>query len=72
MLGAEGTSLQWRMIACHLIARLSRELPDLGKLQTEGGNASGIAAQGVSGTQLLGELFVVLGYFAVNNPDNQV
>ncbi|XP_003424996.1 S phase cyclin A-associated protein in the endoplasmic reticulum [Nasonia vitripennis] len=72
MLGAEGTSLQWRMTACHLIARLSRDLPDLGKLQTEGTNASGAANQGVNGTQLLGQLFVVLGYFAVNNPDNQL
>ncbi|XP_011876988.1 PREDICTED: S phase cyclin A-associated protein in the endoplasmic reticulum isoform X2 [Vollenhovia emeryi] len=62
-LGAEGTSLQWRLIASHLITRLSRDsLSD----KSEGSmpNASGI--------HILSELFAVLGYFALNNPDNQL
>ncbi|XP_058809085.1 S phase cyclin A-associated protein in the endoplasmic reticulum isoform X1 [Phymastichus coffea] len=58
LLGAEGTSLQWRLTASHLIARLSRE--------------SEVTTTMISSCQLLGELLVVLGYFAVNNPDNQL
>ncbi|CAK9811176.1 S phase cyclin A-associated protein in the endoplasmic reticulum [Anthophora plagiata] len=64
LLGAEGTSLQWRLIASHLITRLSRDpishKPEIG------------SAQNTSGTYILSELFQVLGYFAVNNPDNQL
>lgn len=64
LLGAEGTSLQWRLIASHVITRLSRDpishKPEIG------------SAQNTSGTYILSELFQVLGYFAVNNPENQV
>lgn len=63
-LGVEGTSLQWRFIASHLITRLSRDSlldkPEVGSMP----NTSGI--------YILSELFMVLGYFALNNPDNQV
>ncbi|KOX69094.1 S phase cyclin A-associated protein in the endoplasmic reticulum [Melipona quadrifasciata] len=63
LLGAEGTSLQWRLIASHVITRLSRDpishKPEIG------------SAQNTSGTYILSELFQVLGYFAVNNPENQ-
>ncbi|XP_012539353.1 S phase cyclin A-associated protein in the endoplasmic reticulum [Monomorium pharaonis] len=59
-LGAEGTSLQWRLIASHLITRLSRDSLSEGTMP----NTSGI--------HILSELFVVLGYFALNNPDNQL
>lgn len=63
-LGAEGTSLQWRLTASHLITRLSRDSlsdkPEVGSVP----NASGI--------HILSELFAVLGYFALNNPDNQL
>lgn len=63
-LGAEGTSLQWRLIASHLITRLSRDsLSD--KLEVG-------SMPDTSGTHILSELFMVLGYFALNNPDNQV
>ncbi|XP_076294606.1 short spindle 3 isoform X3 [Lasioglossum baleicum] len=64
LLGAEGTSLQWRLIASHVITRLSRDpishTPEIG------------CAQNTSGTYILSELFQVLGYFAVNNPENQL
>ncbi|XP_012144085.1 short spindle 3 isoform X2 [Megachile rotundata] len=64
LLGAEGTSLQWRLIASHVITRLSRDpishKPEIG------------SAQNTSGTYILSELFQVLGYFAVNNPENQL
>ncbi|XP_033332694.2 short spindle 3 isoform X1 [Megalopta genalis] len=64
LLGAEGTSLQWRLIASHVITRLSRDpishKPEIG------------CAQNTSGTYILSELFQVLGYFAVNNPENQL
>ncbi|XP_014480299.1 PREDICTED: S phase cyclin A-associated protein in the endoplasmic reticulum isoform X2 [Dinoponera quadriceps] len=59
-LGVEGTNLQWRFIASHLITRLSRDKPEVGSMQI------------TSSTYILSELFMVLGYFAVNNPDNQV
>lgn len=62
LLGAEGTSLQWRLMASHLIAKLSRDLPEKPEL----------AESSVSSTELLGELFLLLGYFALNNFDNQV
>ncbi|XP_025994174.1 S phase cyclin A-associated protein in the endoplasmic reticulum isoform X2 [Solenopsis invicta] len=63
-LGAEGTSLQWRLIASHLITRLSRDsLSD----KSEVGSVPN-----TSGIHILSELFVVLGYFALNNPDNQL
>jgi len=63
-LGAEGTSLQWRLIASHLITRLSRDsLSD----KSEVGSMPD-----TSGIHILSDLFVVLGYFALNNPDNQV
>lgn len=66
LLGTEGTNLQWRIIASHLITRLSREsLPD----KTEINATTNI---NISNTHILNELFVVLGYFAVNNPENQV
>lgn len=57
-LGAEATSLQFRLIASHLISRLSRET------QTE--------KHDVDSRYILAELFAVLGYFAVNNRDNQM
>ncbi|XP_054009571.1 S phase cyclin A-associated protein in the endoplasmic reticulum isoform X2 [Hylaeus anthracinus] len=64
LLGMEGTSLQWRLIASHLITRLSRDpishKPEIG------------SAQNTSSTYILSELFQVLGYFAVNNPENQL
>ncbi|KZC12043.1 PREDICTED: S phase cyclin A-associated protein in the endoplasmic reticulum [Dufourea novaeangliae] len=64
LLGAEGISLQWRLIASHVITRLSRDpishKPEIG------------ASQNTSGTYILSELFQVLGYFAVNNPENQL
>ncbi|CAL7938595.1 unnamed protein product [Xylocopa violacea] len=64
LLGAEGTNLQWRLIASHVITRLSRDpishKPEIG------------SAQNTSGTYILSELFQVLGYFAVNNPENQL
>lgn len=64
LLGVEGTSLQWRLIASHVITRLSRDpishKPEIG------------SAQNTSGTYILSELFQVLGYFAVNNPENQL
>ncbi|XP_018304475.1 S phase cyclin A-associated protein in the endoplasmic reticulum [Mycetomoellerius zeteki] len=63
-LGAEGTSLQWRLIASHLIIRLSRDsLSD----KSEVGSMPN-----TSGIHILSELFVVLGYFSLNNPDNQL
>ncbi|XP_015603635.1 S phase cyclin A-associated protein in the endoplasmic reticulum [Cephus cinctus] len=64
LLGAEGTSLQWRLVASHTITRLSRD-PLSEKLE---------AAQDyvVSATGILLELFTVLGYFAVNNSENQL
>ncbi|XP_024876365.1 S phase cyclin A-associated protein in the endoplasmic reticulum [Temnothorax curvispinosus] len=63
-LGAEGTNLQWRLIASHLITRLSRDsLSD----KSEVGSMPN-----TSGIHILSELFVVLGYFALNNPDNQL
>lgn len=63
-LGTEGTSLQWRLIASHLVTRLSRDsLSD--KTEVE-------SMPNTSGIHILSELFVVLGYFALNNPDNQV
>ncbi|RLU20219.1 hypothetical protein DMN91_006826 [Ooceraea biroi] len=63
-LGSEGTSLQWRLIASHLITRLSRDsLSD--KTEVE-------SMPNTSGIHILSELFVVLGYFALNNPDNQL
>ncbi|XP_012285568.1 S phase cyclin A-associated protein in the endoplasmic reticulum [Orussus abietinus] len=63
-LGAESTSLQWRLIASHLITRLSRDsLSD----KSEAGSPPG-----ASGPHILAELFTVLGYFAVNNPENQL
>ena len=56
--------MQWRLIASHVITRLSRDpishKPEIG------------SAQNTSGTYILSELFQVLGYFAVNNPENQV
>lgn len=65
LLGTEGTNLQWRIIASHLITRLSREsLPD--KLELSATTST------ISNTHILNELFVVLGYFAVNNPENQL
>ncbi|XP_051173841.1 S phase cyclin A-associated protein in the endoplasmic reticulum [Leptopilina boulardi] len=66
LLGTEGTNLQWRIIASHLIMRLSREsLPDKSEL-------SATTSINSSNTHILNELFVVLGYFAVNNPENQL
>ncbi|EGI63462.1 S phase cyclin A-associated protein in the endoplasmic reticulum, partial [Acromyrmex echinatior] len=63
-LGAEGTSLQWRLIASHLITRLSRDsLSD----KSEVGSMPN-----TSGIHILSELFAVLGYFSLNNPDNQL
>ncbi|XP_070521596.1 S phase cyclin A-associated protein in the endoplasmic reticulum isoform X2 [Cardiocondyla obscurior] len=63
-LGTEGTNLQWRLIASHLITRLSRDsLSD----KSEVGSMPN-----TSGIHILSELFVVLGYFALNNPDNQL
>ncbi|KYN07080.1 S phase cyclin A-associated protein in the endoplasmic reticulum [Cyphomyrmex costatus] len=63
-LGAEGTNLQWRLIASHLITRLSRDsLSD----KTEVGSMPN-----TSGIHILSELFMVLGYFSLNNPDNQL
>ncbi|KAG7198876.1 hypothetical protein KM043_015702 [Ampulex compressa] len=63
LLGAEGTSLQWRLLASHLITRLSRDpISD----KKEAGTTH------ISGTYILSELFQVLGYFAVNNPENQL
>lgn len=64
LLGAEGTNLQWRLIASHVITRLSRD-PISHKSEIG-------SAQNTSGTYILSELFQVLGYFAVNNPENQV
>ncbi|XP_012341119.1 S phase cyclin A-associated protein in the endoplasmic reticulum isoform X3 [Apis florea] len=64
LLGAEGTSLQWRLIASHVITRLSRD-PISHKLEIG-------SAQNTSSTYILSELFQVLGYFAVNNPENQL
>lgn len=56
--------MQWRLIASHLITRLSRDsLSD----KTEVG-----AMPNTSGIHVLSELFVVLGYFALNNRYNQV
>ncbi|XP_017765346.1 PREDICTED: S phase cyclin A-associated protein in the endoplasmic reticulum [Eufriesea mexicana] len=62
LLGAEGTSLQWRLIASHVITRLSRD-PISHKSEI---------AHDTSGTYILSELFQILGYFAVNNPENQL
>lgn len=67
LLGAEGTGLQWRLIASHLITRFSRE--PLAEKNDACGNAS---QHGVSSVRILGELFTVLGYFAANNSENQV
>ncbi|XP_012166354.2 S phase cyclin A-associated protein in the endoplasmic reticulum [Bombus terrestris] len=64
LLGAEGTNLQWRLIASHVITRLSRD-PISHKSEIG-------PAQNTSGTYILSELFQVLGYFAVNNPENQL
>lgn len=64
-LGSEGTSLQWRLLASHLITRLSREsLSDKSE--------AGSSIPNTNGIHVLSELFLVLGYFAVNNADNQV
>ncbi|XP_076681810.1 short spindle 3 [Andrena cerasifolii] len=64
LLGAEGTSLQWRLIASHVITRLSRD-PISQKSETG-------SALDTSSTYILSELFQVLGYFAGNNPENQL
>ncbi|XP_034948726.1 S phase cyclin A-associated protein in the endoplasmic reticulum [Chelonus insularis] len=66
LLGAEGTSLQWRLIASHLITRFLREP------LTEINEASAVTQGSPSAVQILNELFSVLGYFAVNNNDNQL
>ncbi|XP_033215642.1 S phase cyclin A-associated protein in the endoplasmic reticulum isoform X2 [Belonocnema kinseyi] len=64
LLGTEGTSMQWRLIASHLITRLSRDpLPDKSEVSS---------ASSISNMYILNELFVVLGYFAVNNQENQL
>ncbi|KAI4479463.1 hypothetical protein M0802_014367 [Mischocyttarus mexicanus] len=65
LLGSEGTSLQWRLITSQVITRLSRD-PLTEKL------TSGTSSQNTSGTYILSELFTVLGYFAVNNSENQL
>ncbi|XP_046428516.1 S phase cyclin A-associated protein in the endoplasmic reticulum-like [Neodiprion fabricii] len=57
-LGAEATSLQFRLIASHLIGRMSRESHTAEK-------------QDADGRLILSELFSVLGYFTVNNRENQ-
>ncbi|XP_066584852.1 S phase cyclin A-associated protein in the endoplasmic reticulum [Prorops nasuta] len=63
LLGAEGTNLQWRLLASHLITRLTRDpLP----------NKPEIGAPSSVSVQILCELFAVLGYFAINNPENQL
>ncbi|KAK0168683.1 hypothetical protein PV327_002459 [Microctonus hyperodae] len=62
ILGAEGTSLQWRLISSHLIARFYREPL---------AETSNVAVTTPSSIQILTELFNVIGYFAVNNVNNQ-
>ncbi|KAK2582141.1 hypothetical protein KPH14_004504 [Odynerus spinipes] len=64
LLGSEGTSLQWRLIASQVITRLSRD--PLTEKSTSG------PGQNTTGTYILSELFTVLGYFAVNNSENQL
>ncbi|KAF7415012.1 hypothetical protein HZH68_003501 [Vespula germanica] len=66
LLGSEGTSLQWRLIASQVITRLSRD--PLTEKSTSGTSGN----QNTSGTYILSELFTVLGYFAVNNTENQL
>ncbi|KAK0087810.1 hypothetical protein PV325_013994 [Microctonus aethiopoides] len=63
LLGAEGTSLQWRLISSHLIARFHREPL---------AETSNVAVATPSSIQILSELFNVIGYFAVNNVNNQM
>ncbi|XP_014222785.1 S phase cyclin A-associated protein in the endoplasmic reticulum isoform X1 [Trichogramma pretiosum] len=97
LLGAEGTSLQWRLVSSHLITRLSRDMtieaadhqPHQQQQQQQqpqhqqrrghassGSNINNSSSNNnnnsVNNTALLNELFVVLGYFAVNNRDNQL
>lgn len=64
LLGAEATSLQWRLIASNLITRLSRD--------PQGDKSDGASASGTSNAVILAQLFTVLGYFSVNDADNQV
>ncbi|XP_063980963.1 S phase cyclin A-associated protein in the endoplasmic reticulum isoform X1 [Diachasmimorpha longicaudata] len=65
LLGAEGTNLQWRLIASHLITRFQRE-PLADSTDSQSAQTSPTAIT------ILSELFSVLGYFAVNNIDNQL
>ncbi|XP_011298374.1 S phase cyclin A-associated protein in the endoplasmic reticulum isoform X1 [Fopius arisanus] len=65
LLGAEGTNLQWRLIASHLITRFQRE-PLAESKENQSTQTSPTAIT------ILSELFTVLGYFAVNNIDNQL
>ncbi|XP_008554539.1 S phase cyclin A-associated protein in the endoplasmic reticulum [Microplitis demolitor] len=67
LLGAEGTSLQWRLIASHLITRFLREEP-----LEEINETSKATQSSPTAVHILTELFTVLGYFAVNNTDNQL
>lgn len=67
LLGAEGTSLQWRLIASHLITRFLREEP-LEEIK----DTCAATQSSPTAVLILTELFTVLGYFAVNNTDNQV
>ncbi|KAF7989886.1 hypothetical protein HCN44_008560 [Aphidius gifuensis] len=67
LLGNEGTSLQWRHISSHMITRFLRE--PIGDLN----DSTGSRNSGVPSTvTILLELFSVLGYFAVNNTENQL
>ncbi|XP_014607477.1 PREDICTED: S phase cyclin A-associated protein in the endoplasmic reticulum isoform X1 [Polistes canadensis] len=67
LLGSEGTSLQWRLITSQVITRLSRDpLTEKSSSSTTSNNLN------TSGTYILSELFTVLGYFAVNNSENQL
>ncbi|XP_044577015.1 S phase cyclin A-associated protein in the endoplasmic reticulum [Cotesia glomerata] len=67
LLGAEGTSLQWRLIASHLITRFLKEEP-LEEIK----DTCAATQSSPTAVLILTELFTVLGYFAVNNTDNQL
>ncbi|XP_048514345.1 S phase cyclin A-associated protein in the endoplasmic reticulum isoform X2 [Athalia rosae] len=72
LLGAESTSLQFRLIASHLIGKLSRESPNNNNNNSNNNNADKQQQESSDGRIILSELFTLLGYFALNNRENQI
>lgn len=69
-LGAEGISLQFRHIANHLIwCCASPATPKSSPAKAGNGTTTAVAEMH---QQLLHEVIYVIGYFAINNNDNQV